>query len=180
MASKQKASTSLANITIVGEGFDNLGHRYIKLKVKRSDRDLPPYSMAEIIKPEQIYRDLGNAGCNVFSRRAQQQLQELLQNYQKSKPSFSVASRLGSFGDFYVRPDEVIGTPSLPVEIALGSLDADMLHKYRCRGTLADWQKRIGKLCSGNSRLMFAASLAVPAAFKFVDRRSAVRPPWVW
>jgi hypothetical protein len=35
-----------------------------------------------------------------------------------------------------------------------------MLGKYRCRGSLKRWQKRIGKLCIGNSRLMFAASLA--------------------
>jgi putative DNA primase/helicase len=35
-----------------------------------------------------------------------------------------------------------------------------MLGKYRTRGTLLEWNQKIGALCQGNSRLMFAASLA--------------------
>src|ERR1700722_19045364 len=35
-----------------------------------------------------------------------------------------------------------------------------MLDKCRCRGTLKDWNAKIGAPCTGNSRLMFAASLA--------------------
>lgn len=151
---------TLANVNVVGEGFDDLGHRYLKLNVKGSNRNLRPYSMADILKPEQIYCDLGDAGCNLFSRQAQRDLQTRLQNHEQQESSFSVATRLGSFRNFYVRPDELIGRPPLPVELALGSLDSHMLQKYRCRGPLASWQEKIGKLCTGNTRLMFAASLA--------------------
>jgi putative DNA primase/helicase len=35
-----------------------------------------------------------------------------------------------------------------------------MLAKYRVRGTLKEWKKEIGRLCAGNSRLMFVLSLA--------------------
>jgi hypothetical protein len=160
MTTKTAKKGPLANVKIVGEGFDDLGHRYLKLEVKGSNRDLRPYSMADIVNPEQIYCDLGDAGCNLFSSRAQRDLQDLLQNHEQQEPSFSVATRLGSFGNFYVRPNEIIGHPSLPVAPVLGALASDMLQKYRCRGSLESWQKKIGQLCTGNSRLMFAASLA--------------------
>jgi putative DNA primase/helicase len=161
MASNSKNDNRLANIEIVGEGFDDLDRRFIKLKVKGSDRNLPPYSMDDILKPERLYRDLGDAGCKLFSRQLQNQLQDMLQNYEQTgAPSFSVVTRLGSFRNFYVRPDEIIGSPPLPIELALSSLDSHMLQKYRCRGSLESWQEKIGKLCAGNSRLMFAASLA--------------------
>jgi putative DNA primase/helicase len=85
----------------------------------------------------------------------------MLQDYEQlGAPSFSVVTRLGSFRNFYVRPNEIIGSPPLPVELALGSLDSHMLAKYRRRGSLESWQEKIGKLCTGNSRLMFATSLA--------------------
>jgi putative DNA primase/helicase len=161
MASNSKNDNPLANIEIVGEGFDDLGRRFIKLKVKGSGRDLPPYSIEDILKPERLYRDLGDAGCKLFSRKLQNRLQDMLQNYEQiGAPSFSVVTRLGSFQNFYVRPDEIIGNPPLPIELALGSLDSHMLQKYRCRGSLERWQEKIGKLCTSNSRLMFAASLA--------------------
>ena len=79
MPSKAKQANPLANIEIVGEGFDDLGRRFIKLKVKGSDRDLPPYSMDDILKPERLYRELGDAGCKLFSNKLQNGLQDLLQ-----------------------------------------------------------------------------------------------------
>jgi uncharacterized protein (DUF927 family) len=161
MTMKRKKRDPLASIKIVGEGFDDLGQRYVKLRVKGSDRDLPPYSMEDILKPDRLFRDLGDAGCKLFSRQLQSQLQDMLQHYEQiGEPSFSVVTRLGSFQTFYVRPNEIIGSPPLPVELALGSLDSHMLAKYRRRGSLESWQEKIGKLCTGNSRLMFAASLA--------------------
>lgn len=160
MTMKSKKTDPLANIEIVGEGFDEFGCRYLKLKVKGASRSLPPYSMSAILEPKGLYRDLGDAGCNLFSRQAQRALQNFLQNHRQRHPSFSVVTRLGSFRSFYVRPDKIVGNPSRLVEAVLGSLDSHMLAKYRCRGSLERWQKRIGKLCKGNTRLMFAASLA--------------------
>src|SRR3979409_2307766 len=87
----------VANLEIAGEGFDDLGRRYIKLRLKGSGRDLPPYSMADILKPDRLYRDLGDAGCNFFSHQAQRDLQNLLQNHEQQEPRFSVVTRLGSF-----------------------------------------------------------------------------------
>jgi putative DNA primase/helicase len=117
--------------------------------------------MAELLEPKRLYRELGDAGCKLFSRQLQNRLQDMLQDYEQvGAASFSVVTRLGSFRNFYVRPNEIIGNPSRPVELALGSLDSHMLAKYRRRGSLDSWQEKIGQLCTGNSRLMFAASLA--------------------
>jgi len=67
MASNGDINNPLANIEIVGEGFDALGRRFIKLRVKGSGRDLPPYSMEDILKPDRLYRDLGDAGCKLVA-----------------------------------------------------------------------------------------------------------------
>jgi putative DNA primase/helicase len=161
MTTKIQKKDPLDNVKIIGEGFDEFGQRYLKLQVKGSDRNLPAYSMADILEPKKLYRDLCDAGCKLFSRKDQNRLQSMLQDYEQAGgPSFSVVTRLGAFRKFYVRPDEIVGTPTLRVELAVGSLDSHMLHKYRCRGSLETWQKTIGALCAGNSRLMFAASLA--------------------
>jgi hypothetical protein len=151
----------LDNIVIVGEGFDESGNRYFKLGVDGSKRNLPPYSMADLLEPKCLYRDLGNAGCKLLSAKSQRQLLEIIQTYQQSEqPSFQVVTRLGAFPEFFVRPRKIIGQPTVSVELASTSLNYEMLDKYRCRGTLKDWQQEIGALCVGNSRLMFAASLA--------------------
>jgi len=144
MASNGDINNPLANIEIVGEGFDALGRRFIKLRVKGSGRDLPPYSMEDILKPDRLYRDLGDAGCKLFSRKLQSRLQDMMQNYEQiGAPSFSVVTRLGSFRNFYVRPDEIVGNATVPIEVALGPLDSTMLNKYRCRGSLEGWLRTV-------------------------------------
>ncbi len=149
-------------IIIIGEGIDELQQRYLKLKVLNSDRDLLPYSMTDLLEPKRLYRDLGNAGCKLLSTKVQRQLLEMLQHYQQpdGPPNFLVVTRLGAFPKFYVRPDKIIGRPDVKVELASTTLDLATLDKYRYRGTINDWNREIGALCIGNSRLMFAASLA--------------------
>jgi putative DNA primase/helicase len=156
-----KNENPLNKIEIVGDGFDDLGNRYIKLQVTGSKRQLPPYSVAQLLEPKIIYQDLGNAGCLLLSTKEKNGLLKRVQEYQQAGlPSFLVVTRLGSFEKFYVRPDAIVGSPETPVELSLSSLDPQMLAKFRCRGSLSDWQRKIGRLCIGNSRLIFAASLA--------------------
>lgn len=160
-AIKHPKRKPLNKIRIVGEGFDDLGNRYIKLRVTGSKRQLPPYSVAQLLEPKIIYQDLGNAGCLLLSTKEKNGLLKRLQEYQQAgPPSFSVVTRLGSFKNFYVRPNAIVGSPKTPVELSLSSLDQQMLRKFRCRGSLSDWQRKIGRLCIGNTRLIFAASLA--------------------
>lgn len=123
MVSRLKRHSTLTNVKIVGEGYDEFGARYLKLKVIGSNCSLPPYSMEQILKPDQLHRDLTNAGASLFTKTAHRWLAEKFQNYKQQEASFSVVTRLGSFGRCYVRPDQIIGKPSKKVELALSSLD---------------------------------------------------------
>src|SRR5258708_16500957 len=118
MTTKNAKKAPLVNIKIVGEGFDEFGQRYLKLKVNGSTRSLPPYSMADILDPKRLYRELGDAGCKLFSRQLQNRLQAMLQSYEQlGAPSFSIVTRLRSFRAFYVRPHKIIRNPARPVTL---------------------------------------------------------------
>jgi putative DNA primase/helicase len=56
--------------------------------------------------------------------------------------------------------DDIVGSPKPRLEREFGDLPPQMLAKYRSKGTLEVWRKNIAALCNGNSRLIFAVSLA--------------------
>jgi hypothetical protein len=162
--SRPKGSNSptvVAQVKIDGEGFDEWKDRYFKFSVVGSDRDIPPFSAKQLhegYKP--LFTALANAGWNAFTPRAQAALLQQLQARKKESPTFKVVTRLGWNSGAYVFPDEIIGNPKMRLERAFSGLDPAMLGKYRVKGTLKEWQKRIARPCQGNSRLMFAVSLA--------------------
>ena len=149
-------------IIIVGQGRDDLGHRYFKLKIMGARANLQPYSASDLLKPrERLFPELIDAGCNLLSNASQHALLKKLEDSNSDAPaSFLAVPRLGSFGTYYVRPHSIVGKPPLPVERSFGSLAPNMLSKYRWQGSLSRWQEQIGHLCDGNSRLIFAAGLA--------------------
>ena len=156
-----KKTTPLSLITVAGEGFNEWKERYFKLKVKGSNRDLPPYSMKAIIaEPDTLCTDLSNAGANVFTRETKRQLLKMLEEQKAETPTFKVASFPGWHGSRLVFPDRSFGNSKLPVETSFVGLDLQMIAKYRTQGTLEDWQNQVWSLCVGNSRLIFALSLA--------------------
>ncbi len=69
--------------------------------------------------------------------------------------------RIGWHGDRFVLPDRTIGTESAEV-IALQTR-TNMTHRLNVAGTLDGWRDEIGRLCVGNSRLIFAVSCAFAA-----------------
>jgi hypothetical protein len=159
--SKKASISSISQIVVTGEGRDEWGNRYIKLAVKGATINLPPFRLDQIgDDPKDLYSRLNNAGMAVLTPAAKNQLLNMLQDYKPTEPSFTVATRLGWNGRVIVRPDQVIGKPKVPVELALSGLDIHMLAKYRVRGTLQDWQTNVAEVCTGNTRLMFAVSLA--------------------
>jgi putative DNA primase/helicase len=154
--------TDVAQVKIVGEGFDEWGDRYFKFSVKASDRDIPPFSAKQLLLegPKPLFAALANAGWNAFTPKVQAALLQQLQARKAEASTFKVVTRLGWNSGAYVFPDEIVGTPKMRLERAFGELDAAMLGKYRVKGTLKEWQDQIADLCVGNSRLMFALSLA--------------------
>lgn len=51
---KSKPSDALRRVRIVGEGLDEWGHRYVKLRVKGSDNDIPPFKVADLVRDPTI------------------------------------------------------------------------------------------------------------------------------
>jgi hypothetical protein len=153
-------SSPLSSVRIIGEGFDEWKNRYLKLKVNNST-ELPPYSMRSISKdPETLYADLCNAGANVLTAKTKGRLLLMLEEQAPEPATFMVATYPGWHGSTLVFPDKSFGESKLPTETSFVDLDVQMIAKYRTRGPLQDWQDRIWALCQGNSRLIFALSLA--------------------
>jgi putative DNA primase/helicase len=69
-----------------------------------------------------------------------------------------IVDRVGWHGRAYVLPRETLGDDG--GERILFQSEAPTEGTFEARGTLAQWQERIGRLCVGNSRLAFAASCA--------------------
>ena len=162
---KSKLSRSPSLVKVLGEGIDEFGNRFIKFMVRGSTRDVPPFSATQLtMDPAPLFAELANAGWNAFTSKARKDLLEKLQNRKSQPPTFKVVTRLGWKSGSFVLPNEVIGHFSKELECSFRHLDHQMLAKYRCKRTLKEWQNSIGSLCKGNSRLMFAASLACVGA----------------
>jgi putative DNA primase/helicase len=68
-------------------------------------------------------------------------------------------SRIGWSGPSFVLPDLVIG-PKHEDELLYQPAGGPLHHNWRTRGTVEQWKEHVGQLCSGNSRLIIAASCA--------------------
>jgi uncharacterized protein (DUF927 family) len=119
---------------------------------------------------EELRKFLLDEGLNVDATR--KNTPTLLATYIKdSEPGAHMTwtSRTGWHTESFVLPDRVITAPDSSsnqryhfesgAEIALG-----------ISGSLADWQREIGTLCSGNSRLVFAACIAFAGPLLYLAR----------
>ncbi len=70
--------------------------------------------------------------------------------------------KVGWHGPHFVLPDETIG-PDTP-ERTIFQPSHETVHYFATAGLSKDWRRRIGELCIGNSRLVFAASCGFAAA----------------
>src|ERR1039457_5426789 len=69
-----------------------------------------------------------------------------------------VTSRVGWHGKSFVLPEQTIAPPgTAPVIYQSGR---GVAHRYYQKGPLEEWIEHIGRLCIGNSRLIFAVALA--------------------
>jgi hypothetical protein len=157
---KDEALDPADHITIEGEGRDEWGHRFFKFAIRGSDRNVAPFSAKEIMdKPNALFGELTNAGANIFQQTARNKFLRRLDALQPQSDKFRVVTRLGWNSGAFVLPNEIVGQPSTTLEPSFRHLDRQLIAKYRIKGSLEDWQRTIGGLCSGNSRLMFCASL---------------------
>ena len=159
---KDEALDPADRITIEGEGRDEWGHRFFKFAIRGSDRNVAPFSAKEIMdKPNALFGELANAGANIFQQTARNKFLRRLDGLQPQSDKFRVVTRLGWNSGAFILPNKIVGQPSTTLEPSFRHLDPQLIAKYRIKGSLEDWQRKIGGLCSGNSRLMFCASLGL-------------------
>jgi uncharacterized protein (DUF927 family) len=71
-------------------------------------------------------------------------------------------SKLGWHGEAFVLPDSTIGTAASGDALVFQS-PFESEHFFNVAGSKEHWKEKIGRLCSGNSRLVFAVSCAFSA-----------------
>jgi uncharacterized protein (DUF927 family)/5S rRNA maturation endonuclease (ribonuclease M5) len=90
-------------------------------------------------------------------RRARELLTIYLQSTRPETRALCVA-RVGWHGDKFVLPGTTIGPEDAETVLFQTPFDTD--HHFTVAGTVGDWQENVGRFCSGNSRLILAASCA--------------------
>lgn len=100
-----------------------------------------------------------NMGLRITpNQRDRQRLAEYIQTRHVTEVAVCT-DRLGWHGPSFVLPTETIGGDA--AERVVYQTDGPTENQYRQRGTLAQWQERVGALCVGNSRLAFAVCVAL-------------------
>jgi uncharacterized protein (DUF927 family) len=107
---------------------------------------------------EEVRKLLLHEGLYVSAKRGARE--KLNQYLQKAKPRSDVlltcTEHVGWHDDkSFVLPDKTIGA-----EQVIYQADAEVDHKLNVSGTVDDWRENVGKLCSGNDRLVLAVSCA--------------------
>jgi putative DNA primase/helicase len=159
---KRKTSAPTSRISIEGQGRDEWDQLYFKFAVAGSNSNIAPFSAKEILQNSTaLFVELTNAGASAFQPSARRELLRRLDELQPQAATFKVVSRLGWNSGAFVLPNKIIGQPSTTLETSFRHLDQQLLAKYRVKRTLQEWRTNIGRLCRGNSRLMFCASLGL-------------------
>jgi Domain of unknown function (DUF927) len=141
---KKKIVKPASGVIILGEGRDEWDRRYFKFSVRGVNASV---SAEEIIKsPNGLFVELSNTGASAFSTSARNQLLRQLDECKPEAPKFKVVARLGWNSGAFVLPNKIIGHPKDRLEPSFRHMDQPLLAKYRVKGTLKDWQIKIGKL----------------------------------
>ena len=147
-------------ITINGEGHDEFGNRYFRVAVNNNRRQLLIRADRLGREAQAVFSELNNAGWNGYTTTTKNAVLKLFETSPSMKSHFEVATRIGWIQTAYILPYKIIGKATAALEPSLGGLDAAMTRKYRCRGSLTQWKSKIARPSDGNTRLMFAISLA--------------------
>lgn len=98
-----------------------------------------------------------NTGLRIASTpRARNLLTQYIQTRHPEEFA-SCTDRIGWHGRAFVLPKDTIGDQA---ERIVFQTDNAVENTFRVKGTPAQWRERVGALCAGNSRLVFAVSCA--------------------
>jgi uncharacterized protein (DUF927 family) len=136
----------------------------------------PDRSGHRVIIPASFFRGDGLEVAGILldhglqiAPRARPQLVEYLQSANPQGRA-RITNRIGWHGPadraVFVLADRVFG--AAPGELWLYEPDGPRVTDFKPRGTLGEWRENVARLCGGNSRLLFAASIAFAAPLLYL------------
>ena len=156
-----------ARIDVIAETRDNQGNNWGRLL---RWKDGEGHEHQWVMPLEMLASDSGtvrarllNGGLQFITTNAR--LRERFSEYLQTAPAsrrVRCVKRVDQHGNQFVLPDETIGAGGLSEELLYQPL-AGRDSSLEPRGTAEDWRQHVGRLCSGNSRLVIAASCAFAA-----------------
>lgn len=146
---------------IIGVGVNEHDAHYMGFHTNTGKQIVVPFATING-RESTLFSKLGEAGVLLSTADAKNTVRDGIQANAGAKPSFEVPTSLGLRHGAFVRPDGLIGTPTVPLIPDL----SDIRHggKYHSKGTLEDWTTHIAERCRGNDRLIFAVSSAFAGA----------------
>ena len=107
-----------------------------------------------------FHRELARLGYILASGQKSKRLLEDYVKLSSPKARIRCVSKIGWHEDIFVLPDETFGNKGLE-RILYQSETTD--HHFLTSGTVEEWRDNIGRICAGNSRLVFGISTAFAA-----------------
>ncbi len=152
-----------ARVDVVAETRDAIGTNWGRLLMWRDNEDvihrwtMPMELLASDGSAVRAHL-LGEGLPYISTNRAhRERFTEYLQTAQVTRRALCV-SRIGWQGETYVLPDQSFGAQD--AEEILYQCSNGTSHPWGVNGTVNEWRERVSRFCTGNTRLVLAASCA--------------------
>lgn len=103
---------------------------------------------------------LVSRGLEVIPSRKNREKVSLYLATTESKETRICTDKTGWHQNLFVLPDTTIGKPNNTNSKIIFQSASGFEHRFQMKGTSAEWQQNVARLCAGNSRLVFAVSVA--------------------
>jgi putative DNA primase/helicase len=120
--------------------------------------------MKLLSRKDDLWGELLDRGLMMTGGQKERQLLHTYLNEAQPENRVHSTRRLGWFEKTevsYILPDRIVG--SAAEVFFTGNAKA-----YQVKGTLAEWQQHVGRICQGNSRLVLAVSMAFAAPLLYL------------
>lgn len=154
MAKKRTSSSSSHHIRILGFGQNEVGERFVRLRVDEGRGFLVSYHDWG----PQKFAELNQRGAHLIDDTSKRDFTNRLQGDGPPGSTFTVATRIGWHGRHFVLPGRKIDRKAR-LKVHLDADNPALINKYRQGGTLKGWRE-LTRLARGNTRFMLVLAQA--------------------